>query len=201
MVYGFGAPHLPLYKIAVVEPRNFNWRDIKVIDSSLDDGIHPSHGRDLFCGRPVHVEHFPKVMRYTDKKPIPDFSQSECMLMVSPAFKAIVEAIEPGIHQFIPVRYIGTHKVHLADMWFMVICNRIDGIDAEHSNMYKHPNLGWSYGAGRLVFNNAQIGNVHLWRDKFVLPAAVIFISNVLAEAFRTSGLTGFSIGSEAESV
>ena len=133
------------------------------------------------------------MIRYTDKKPIPDWAQHQCMHMVSPAFKAIVEAIEPGIHQFIPVRYIGTHKVHLADMWFMVVCNRIDSIDRTHSTM-RFDNYWRDYPLGRIVFNNAQIGTAHMWRDKFIMPAST-FMSDEMGNALISANLTGFVYG------
>jgi hypothetical protein len=197
MVYSIGHDWNVIYRSETVKPKNFNRRNITNIDMTQDDGLYIGYGRDLTCGRPVHTEYFPTVIRYIDKRPIPDFHTPESIPCVSAAFKEVVECFEPGVHQFVPVEFIGRHKVHLATMYFMVICNRIDSADREHTTT-RMDGRCWAYGRGRFVFNNAQIGTHHMWRDKFL--DTEILMSDSLAEALLASGLTGFNAG-KGESV
>ncbi len=196
MVYGFGAEwaHRP-YIYEIVDPKGYSLDDakrIKAIDDTYDGGVNLGTFADLESGKCVHTDNFPKVIKYLDKRPIPDIFTPHGFQCVSEKLKEIIESIEPKVHQFVPIEFIGRHKVHLADMFIMVVCNRIDSVDREHTKL-RLETCWREDGRTPFTFNKLQIGNAHMWRDKLIrIPR--IFISDTLAEALHCSGLTGFTM-------
>ena len=125
-----------------VPPTN-NRKLIEVEDSTPDGGLYFGHGRALVSGRRVKTDHVPKQMKAQSKGPIPDYGKCYSLTFVSDRFKAVVEQIEPGVHQFIPFQIIGTHKSVLAETWFMVVCNRLDGMDRDHTTLVLYKGRDW----------------------------------------------------------
>ena len=190
-----------------VPPTN-NRKLIEVEDSTPDGGLYFGHGRALVSGRRVKTDHVPKQMKAQSKGPIPDYGKCYSLTFVSDRFKAVVEQIEPGVHQFIPFQIIGTHKSVLAEMWFMVVCNRLDGMDRDHTTLVLYKGRDWVPARdisseywppntdpnvqGKFVFNLAQIGDRHLWFDKH--SGYGPYLSDTLAEALIAAGVTGTNL-------
>jgi hypothetical protein len=180
-------------------------RLIEVIDGTPDGGLYFGHGRALVSGRRVKTEHMPSQMKAYSKGVIPDYGRWYRLTYVSDRFKAVVEAIEPNVHQFIPFQIVGSKKVVLADMWLMVVCNRLDSVDREHTTLVLDRGRMWMPGRelpreqwppnfdpnvkGKFVFNLAEIGAHHLWYDKHSIYGP--YLSDVLAEALMKADLTG----------
>ena len=180
-------------------------RLIEVADTTPDGGLYFGHGRDLRSGRPVKTEHFPKMLKKESGSKIPDFDRLHSLTYVSDKFKSIVEAIEPAVHQFIPFQIVGPHKAVLADMWFIVVCNRLDSVDREHTTLVLYKGRDWVPGRdvpskywpanfnpnvkGKFVFNLRQIGDHHLWYDKH--SGYGPYLSDALADALKAAGITG----------
>jgi hypothetical protein len=63
------------------------------------------------------------------------------MIVVSGRFREIVDQFEPGVHQFLPVRYVEQANV-LAERYF-ITCNRLDSVDRIRTTMILHKGM-WS---------------------------------------------------------
>jgi hypothetical protein len=196
-------------EIIGLEPSERDFAElVEVEDPTPDGGLYMTYGRALVSGRRVKLDHIPKQMKEHGGGVLADYTSSYSLLCVSDKFKAVVEAIEPGVHQFIPFEIVGTRKRHVADRWFMVVCNRLDTVDREHTTMVLKNSVVWRQASevpseqwpphidsntpGELFLSLSQIGNHHLWYDKHLgddHPLA----SDVLVEALKTSGVTGVS--------
>lgn len=125
--------------------------------------------------------------------------------VVSDKFRSIVESLEPNTHQFFPVQIMSKNqKTHYADMFIMIICNRLDTVHAEKTNWYLHnesmwvrrsrnredPNRAEWKGKDRLVLSTEKIGSHHLWIDKYLSPINEgPFMSNTLKAALEGADL------------
>ena len=92
-------------------------------------------------------------------------------------------------------------KNHLADMFIMIICNRLDTVHAEKTNYYFVKNMLWKRrsenrddpnrmkwkGKDRLVLDSDKIGGHHLWIDKHLFDSP--FISNELKAALEAADM------------
>ena len=94
-------------------------------------------------------------------------------------------------------------------------CNRLDTVDREHTTILLFLGRTWTFsedvpeghlpdgfvphdGEEKIVFNNAQVGDHHLWRDK--QEATMTLMSNALVDALQDAGVTGIEFY-EQESV
>ena len=183
-------------------------RLIEVEDATPDGGLYFGHGRALVSGRRAQTEHFPKRLKATSTGPIPDLGYLYHLNYVSEKFRSVVESVEPGVHQFIPFQIVAAKKEVLADMWFMVVCNRLDSVDREQTTLIldrgsmwiSHLNVpreDWRPNfdpnvKGKFVFNSAQIGEHHLWYDKHSIYGP--YLSDELADALTAAGITGIDL-------
>ncbi|CDN93530.1 imm11 family protein [Agrobacterium tumefaciens] len=195
-------------------PGDGDRKKIKVIDLTPDGGLYVEEERALCSGRAVETEFFPKRLKKCSGSVMPDYGYLYRLNYVSDRFRRIVEAVEPGVHQFIPFQIVGPKKAVLADMFFMNICNRLDSVDREHTTLLLAHGAIWAPGrevpreqwprdfdpdvAGRFVFNNSQVGDHHLWFDKHSGDGP--YLSDTLAGALLQGNITGVKL-QKAESV
>lgn len=208
-----------------VKPEHGYYVDVRVLDGSLDrvelvdptpDGGYTPQG--LYSGRHVKTGNLPKRMQWQDRNghPVPDFDRQHA-LNVSARAKALIEQIEPNVHQFVPVEYVDRNGNHLEDRFFLVVGHRIDSLDRKKttmvlvrgkiwrpaSDLVDRPELqppGYDPNAeSKLVFSLSQINNAHVWCDKH-LSGGSVFISDQLADAITAASLTGVK-PTQAESV
>jgi hypothetical protein len=57
------------------------------------------------------------------------------MIVVSGRFREIVDQFEPGVHQFLPVRYVDEQANVLAERYYFITCNRLDSVDRIRTTM------------------------------------------------------------------
>ncbi len=195
-------------------------RLVEVEDPTPDGGLRTDDGRALISGRRVKTDHFPSRLMTAEGSigVVADFYKVRRFLIVSPALREIVERFEPGVHQFEPVQIVNRAEDVLADMFIMVVCNRLDSVDREHTPMVLwrdtiwspprdiadfEPKEDWPEGfdptaESRLFFSSRQIGEKHLWRDKH-LGGEPFNLSSALAEAFLAAGMTGMTLTERRE--
>lgn len=200
-----------------VEPLDGFDGPIDAINPVNDGGVGWS-GRT--GGVPVDGKHFPKHVRWADPNgnPVPDFDRTPA-LNVSERAKRVIEELEPGVHQFFPVEYVNAKGEFLEVRYWLVVANRRDGMDREHTNMVLMHGQVWrpadymvSRGEpipphidpsapSRLVFNLKAIGDAHLWVDKH-LDSPSVWLSDAAAERFTAEKLTGLRLNeSKVEAV
>jgi hypothetical protein len=186
-----------------------DYMKIEVEDTTPDGGLYMNHGRALVSGRRIKLDHVSKQMKQYSAGIIPDYQTTHGFICVTDKFKSVVEAVEPGVHQFIPFEVVGAGKKNVANLWFMVVCNRLDSVDREHTTLVLDHGEAWLSARevsreqwpahirpdtpSRLVFSLLQIGKHHLWFDKHIETASLPYVSAKLAEALKTAGVTGVS--------
>ena len=166
-------------------------------DRSIDIGINPPSSTQAMCfGRRVKTEFLPTRIRpNTSQTRIPDLHVSWRGCVCSTKFRDIVEALEPGVHQFVPVEVVRKNGDHLADMFFFVCCNRLDTLELD---LLRPPPKGLGFhsvmgGGTRTVFNGSRIGSHHIWIDKRVLGCH-LWVSDTFHDAASAAGLTGVNM-------
>jgi hypothetical protein len=182
---------------------------IELVDKAIDPPslllAYPKHQYNM--GRPVRPENVPTVLHWKQPRwALADICKPSGFPCVSERFKALIEDLEPGVHQFFPLELVNGKREHLADRWLWVVCQRIDSVDREHSNLVLRrgalwlapsevpegelpPNIDPSL-AAKVVFNSAQVGGAHFWRDKFSRPS-LLFCSDKAAAAIEEQEMTG----------
>jgi hypothetical protein len=200
-----------------VDQLDGDFSKVRLVDYTRDGGML---NNTLGSGRPVETEFMPTRMRWDEAAgPIPDFDMS-LALNISERAKALIERFEPEVHQFIPVDYLRSDEKLLEKRWFLVVCHRIDSTDhdlttfamIEHRNddgslWNKHWRSVYALVANgqfekipphlsrdtesKLVFGNKKIGSRKLWMDMYLLSRKGPFMSDDLADAIVSAGLTG----------
>jgi hypothetical protein len=191
---------------SIVLMKGDNEQLIEVEDPTPDDGMRVSHGRALVSGRRVKTDYVPKQMRLERDGVIPDYGRSYGLFHVTDKFKDVVEALEPNVHQFIPFELVGPRKKHVADLWFMFVCNRLDTVDRERTTLVLVDGKMWlpardsprdqwpshvdSGTQSMLFFDLNRIGNHHLWFDKHIIQELPL-VSENLANSLKDARVTG----------
>lgn len=205
MVYGLNVAPVHGYYVDVAV-LDGSLERIELVDPTPDGGYTP---QGLYSGRHIKTANLPKQMKWLDKNghPVPDLDRQHA-LNVSERAKALIEKFEMGVHQFIPVEYLDINGKHLEDRFFLVVGNRIDGLDHDKTTLILVQGKIWRPAADlvnrpelippgsdvraepKIVFSTYKIGRAHIWCDKH-LSGGSVFISDELAEAILTAGLTG----------
>jgi hypothetical protein len=120
-------------------------------DRSIDIGINPPDWSiAMRFGRRVKTEFLPKRIRpTTNQSRMPDFAIAKLAQICSAKFRHVVETLEPGVHQFVPVQVVRKNGDHIADMFWFVPCNRLDTLELD----LLHPpvnSIGRYVGGGQL---------------------------------------------------
>lgn len=162
---------------------------IRPVDITRDVGvrIRPIYS---YCGRPFEATYIPTKIELTGpKRPVLDLYDAYG-LSVSAKVKDVIERFEPGVHQFFPIQFLWKDGQLAADRFWFVPCNRLDTVDRAKTT-FEFRNLWYLDGSKKeLVFNRSQIGNHHVWIDKFiVMPTPAI--SEALKDALDAAGVTG----------
>jgi hypothetical protein len=183
-------------------------RAIPALNPVNDGG---TSGDSYLGGIPVDGTNFPKWVKWSDPNgnPVPDFDGGP-FLNVSEKAKAVIESLEPGVHQFFPVEYEDHKGNSFGTRYWFVVCNRLDSVDRDHTNMALRK--GWEWTAPKTflrrgeplpehldpskpakpVFNLKAIGDKHFWVDKHI--SSSVWLSDRGAELLQSEGLTGIRL-------
>jgi len=177
-----------------ITPVDGDFDKVVVADKS-DDGGRYVRNSMFNNGRPIRTEHMPRVWkRRPSKNPIRDvMSAYKGALFVSPAFRELVERLEPGVHQFLPVR-LETRGKTVAEMFYFVVCQRLDALDRnacvppleEGQRVWS----GVSKPGDKLVLDGRRIAGRHVWHD---VHNSSRFMSKALRDACDAAGLEGIN--------
>jgi hypothetical protein len=112
----------------------------------------------------------------------------------------IIEAIEPGVHQYLPYELIckdGTD--HPDKRWLLNVCTRLQAFDLERSNLKVAPGrvhlLGDGFGAHKLVVRKEAVENRAIWYEykcQFTTPCAAFTLSDRFWDALGAAGCAGW---------
>jgi hypothetical protein len=164
-------------------------------DETPDGGVALRGSSTAFSGRRVKPETLPKVIRWKSRQKIGDFAD-DCRHTVSSRLRALIEEIEPGVHQFEPIKFLAKDGSFLEDRWFWQICNRIDSVNRQATKMILRNGVIWAADftlpeneQGSMVFDTLQIGSAKFWHDKHV--GAGNFCTDDVREILDKAKITG----------
>ena len=166
-----------------------NKGELELVDCTPDGGAALATSRS-FSGRRAKPESVPKVIRWKTKRKLLDY-ETACRRTVSDRFRALIEEIESGVHQFEPVRFVSKDGADIGARWFWQVCNRIDSVHRGLTNMVL-PKFNWRTPVGvepRIGFDVSAIGHVSFWHDKHILNAT--FVSDAAKSRIEAAGITG----------
>ena len=168
-----------------------NSGELELVDSTPDGGANLAMSRGS-SGRRVKPESVPKVIQFMSKRKLLDYEGTWNIYSVSARFRALIEEIESGVHQFEPVQLVGKDGSDLGTRWFWQVCNRIDSVHRELTNWTLLKGVIWTtqYGvAPRLVFDIQKIGRTKIWHDKHL--GGGTYLSDEAKACIEDAGMTG----------
>lgn len=161
------------------------------LEDMIDDGGIGLNMLRSFSGRRAKPDSMPKVIRWMSNRKLLDYEGAYTGYSVSDRFRALIEVIEPGAHQFEPIRFVAKDGTLLKDRWFWQICNRIDGMHPDLTNMVFN-GRGWrpppKPEIPRPVYSQRAIGAAHFWHD---MHADGTFVSDFAKNHIDDAGITG----------
>jgi len=127
------------------------------------------------------------------KRDLGDLLKMSSHFLVSKKMRDVIEALEPGVHQFQPVELIWKDGSHAADFFWFNPCNRVDGMDRKHTTHDFNEKIGkWIFAGERrkYVVNLTQTAGKHLWVDSRLLSHS-IFVSEEFKKAVGGAEILG----------
>ena len=123
----------------------------------------------------IPAEHMPDSARiFTGHKALHDVFHVETELAVSRRFMEIIEAFEPGVHQFFPVRLLRKNGEPFEGEYFLLnIRVAFNALNTDQSDLHwteveregltvRLPHITF----GRIVLQKGAVEGHHLWRHK-----------------------------------
>ncbi|MCI5075208.1 DUF1629 domain-containing protein [Oricola sp.] len=168
---------------------------IRPADVTPDDGIRIKSS----CsnqGRPLETAFMPTRMRVAGpKRRLTDVLPGYMSLLVPARFRALLEELEPVLHQFFPIILEWSDGSPAGDRFWFNVCNRIDGVSPEGTT-FEFRNIWFLDGSPdkTLVFSRQRIGARHAWAEKLISGFNRPFISDVFAERLQEAGLSGMKL-------
>lgn len=166
-----------------------NTGELELEDITPDGGTGLQISRS-FSGRRAKPDSVPKTIRWNGRRKLLDYETTH-KRTVSPRFRDLIEAIEPGVHQFVPVEFVAKDGSPLATRWFWQVCNRLDSVHRERTNyvldrgVWRAPNDQ----EHRLVFDLETIGDAKFWHDKHEILGPLII--DAVKDRLEAGGMTG----------
>lgn len=160
----------------------------------LSANLNQTHQFNI--GYPVEANNVPNNWMWASEREMSDFYTPEGFPCVSKELKLLIERLDAGVHQFFPLQVVNKAGEQIAERWLWVVCNLIDSVDREHTNLEFRNNIRWradKVANPRLVFNSKQIGSCHFWRDKHLSPGNLL-CSDEAGRAIEAAGLTGIGL-------
>jgi hypothetical protein len=164
---------------------------IRIVDAAPDGGLRITI-KSYRSGRPVVPSTMPEFLVRNGplEYPLHDLYDMGQALVGTKAFMDAVESVEPGVHQFFPMKIVESEKSRtpVAEYYWMVTCNRLDSLDRAKCS----PPLGEKEFAEfetKKVFSEKKIGKAHVWIDKYISQSC--FISEELQSRLEKLNLIG----------
>ncbi len=119
------------------------------------------------------------------------------IMAVDEALKAIIERLEPGLHQFFPIEIrMPRGQFYPAQYYTLVIRQYLDSFSPKDSDPYSFRENGkYGYihensksGVTGLAFSKSAFGSAHLWRERGFREWLICF-SDVLIAEISNAGL------------
>lgn len=182
--------------------------EIELIDDSKDGGTRINRFNSYTKGRSVKPETVMKNLMIGGRKRklrgiLQTFSK---IFAVTDEFRKIVEELEPGVHQFLPVDLIWRDETLAEKRYLLFVGQRLDTTHKEKTTM-KWRDFFWDIHAesevesdpslDKIVLSSDAIGSSHLWYDKHLISMPIV--SEVLGERLRSSRITGIGLKPIAE--
>lgn len=147
-------------------------------------------------GRRVRSEDVPRLVRWKSRRRPHDY-EYVVFQTVSDRLRALIEEIDPGIHQFERVEFISRDGNSLEHRWFWQICHRLDSMHREKTDMVRS-GLGWTNNKAipaceRIgpVFDLSRISDAGFWYDKHLHGGP--YCSDNAKNKLIESGCSGFA--------
>lgn len=141
-------------------------------------------------------EFFQTEKRYSELGSIIELTNR--IVAIDSAMKALIERIEPEIHQFFPIRIIMPRDVAFPKNYYVLVVGRYnDSFSPENcttGSWRENGGAGFyaidksATGVRGLAFSKAAYGNSHLWRDRSI-GKGLTFLSDELNSAIDNAGL------------
>jgi hypothetical protein len=155
-------------------------------------------------GKPIPSEFQPQSVLRADYVPEegnapdnPDISfvtgGAPCL---SPAVRDLIEALEPGVHQFFPVDTHGVDgKMREPRRYLLNACQLVDAIvDGRYSVSNVGSRLYRASSRNPIKIRRQDVSNLHLWRDRR-LAYQEFLVSDVLYRQIADAGYGAFDLG------
>lgn len=176
------------------------------IDKSVDIGINPpSYSSRFRCGRAVDTTRLPtKALAKGRKRKLADYFSMKLAQFCSPAFRDLVEELEPGVHQFEPLTLVWNDGSEAGRYFWFTPCQRIKTLHQEllYPPIYRKSGLwdqrdesGVRVKNPRFVFSRQLIGNHHIWCDPQM--DGMIYVSDRFEEMAKARGIAGIRFAEE----
>lgn len=145
---------------------------------------------------------FPRKLRFRKGTTCWDYNgATEGGQSVSERLKTLIEAIEPGVHQFAPVDIFQKDGSFHARCYYWHVPVAIDAINPDLGGVQTvagpvDGTQSWTIAPGRrnLAVYKAKVAGRAAWFD--VRSAAFLFISDALVSGMRRAGMEGWTISS-----
>ncbi len=151
------------------------------------------------CGLRINTENLPTQMQVKGRKrTLPDFFIVAMGQVVSPKLKALIEQLDPDVHQFEPVTLTWKDRSVAGEWFWFIPARRLKSLKEDQLNPPLHPTGTWypidpvtkehvDHDKLRIVFDKTKIGDAVIWCD----PALVgrIFVSEDFRAAVNAEGI------------
>ena len=186
-------------KHATVADSDF-YRHVTFIDMSPDEfGTDPHLISKSTGGRWVTPETVPTEAVFGARKgtKIPDVMQMDgSFFCVSERLKGLIEGLEPGVHQFLPMTYRWKDGSLAEERWLFVCGNRIRAI-SDQSTAPRTKKGQWIPGeGGELVFDRKKNADKHFWVCSD-LVGDFVEMDDEAHRIFVDEGVTGLKLGAD----
>lgn len=158
----------------------------------LEDGTRVRQSPN-YQGVPVDPEWLPKKIKIGGGKSTPADAMFHNRFFVSGRFRDVVEQLEPGVHQFIPVELVWKDGSHAASYFWFYPCSRIDCIDREHTTheFDEKSGLWMNKPGGSYVVALKRVHGRHVWIDPRLNTFNMPFVSEAFRQAMSDASVHG----------
>jgi hypothetical protein len=131
---------------------------------------------------------------------LPDFLTILHQYVVSTRFKSIVEGLEPGMHQFIPIKVkTGSDPSEVCTYWIVNVLKVINAVlpSAEIARLREigkiptQEKLKRSLGPSYTFVDRNLVAGSHLWRTGYISTSADLYFSEELMRQMEEAKLIG----------